>query len=357
MSSVSKIRISLLRATRSSSNADACGSPSPSQPNKRLTGVFTALLGIAIAGVLSPSPARAGTPESRQPDAATVAKARAAFVKTMSSHRPMLRSRLAPLAPAGNTTSFPTYNWSGYADVEAGMNSVSSVSGSWVIPKVECPNGLYRNQDAFIAQWVGLDGVTSGTVEQLGTGTQCYDGVTYYYVWYEMFPAGTVVEGTQACITTNVDCPQPGDRITASVTVAAGGNYTLSLTDMTRPQESFSVGASCDPSICVDSSAEWVVERPAFELAFGPQILTLADYFQTSFSNGSVTSGGKTTKIEGFQDGPVYDLPMVDDSASYFLSCVGQKGPSRLLQVSDPNACQTVTPSNGSFNVTWDSSF
>jgi hypothetical protein len=118
------------------------------------------------------------------------------------------------------------------------------------------------------------------------------------------------------------------------------------------------VTASCDPSTCLDSSAEWIVERPAFELPFGFQILPLADFFKTGFFNGVLTSGGKTTKIEGFQDGIVLDVLMVDDTASYFLDCVGQTGaPFRLLQTSDPSACPALSPSNGSYHVTWDSSF
>jgi hypothetical protein len=271
----------------------------------------------------------------------------------------MVPSRLAPLPAGEGATSLPSYNWSGYADSEGSSKTVSSVSGQWVIPYVECPSGPYLYQDTFIAQWVGIDGFTNGTVEQLGTATECFEGVSYYYVWYEMFPAGTVEEGTVACINNNVDCPQPGDRITASVTVTPGGNYTLSLTDITRPQASFSVTASCAPSTCVDSSAEWIVERPAFDLPFGFQILPLVDFFQTGFSNGTLTSGGKTTDIEGFRDGTVYDMAMVDDTDSYFLDCVGQTGFGRpsLLQTSDANACPTVSPFKGSFAVTWDSSF
>lgn len=356
-----KIRISPLGAAHTSSNGHDFASSSPSKKNNRIVGVYTALLGIAVACVLVPSPVRAGAPDSRHLDASTVARARAAFLKNMSSHRPMVRSGMVPLAASGGTTSAPSVNWSGYADVESGAKTVSSVSGRWVIPKVQCPNGLYRNQDAFIAQWVGIDGATNGTVEQLGSATQCFEGVTYYYVWYEMFPFGTVVEGTQACINNNVDCPQPGDQIAASVTVTPAGatnNYTLSLSDFTRPQESFSVAASCAPATCLDSSAEWIVERPAFGLPFGFQILPLSDFFETGFFNGALTSGGKTTKIEGFLDGAVFDIPMVDDSDSYFLDCVGQRGaPFRLLQTSDLNACPTVTPSKGSFSVTWDSSF
>jgi len=356
MKPFSKTRISLLRATHTSSNAHIFGSSSPSKGKKRLVGVVTALIGIAMACVLVPSPVRAAAPDSKPPDASTVARARAAFHKYMSSHRPIVRSNAVPLVASGGATELGSFNWSGFADVEGGANTVSSVTGQWVIPYVQCPSGNYRYQDAIIANWVGIDGFTSGTVEQLGSATQCFEGVTYYYVWYEMFPNGTVVEGTPACINNNVDCPKPGDLISASVTVAAGGNYTLSLTDFNRPQESFSVKAACDPSVCVDSSGEWIVERAAYPLPFGFQFISLVDFFQTGFFNGALTSGGKTTRIEGFKDGPVYDIGMIDDSESYFLDCVGQRGFSPQLLVI-PNGCPVVSPLHGSFNVTWDSAF
>ncbi len=328
---------------------------------RRLAGVVAALLGIAVAGVLAADPVPSGAPGAAHPDASTVARARAAFLKKMSSHRPFIRSGAAAPAPAGGATSVPSANWSGYADVEGGSNTVSSVSGEWVIPAVQCPGGAYQYQDAFDAQWVGIDGFTDQTVEQHGTAAQCFEGVLYYYVWYEMYPAGTVEEGTQACINNNVDCPEPGDRVSASVTVTPAGNYTLSLTDFTHPAESFTVTASCAPSTCLDSSAEWIMERPALGTPFGAQITPLVNFSQAGFYNGTLTSGGKTTEIEDFKDGGVYDIPMVDDSDSYFLACVGQQtwgwGGPKLLLTSNPNACPTMSPYHGSFNVTWDSSF
>lgn len=197
MKPFSKIRISLLRDTHRSSKAHVFESSSPSKGNKRLVGVVTALL-VAVACMLVPSPVRAGTPDSTQQNASTVARARAAFLKYMSSHRPMVRSNALPRVAAGGATELGSFNWSGFADVEGGANTISSVSGHWVIPYVQCPSGNYRYQDAIIAQWVGLDGFTDETVEQLGTATQCFEGVTYYYVWYEMFPNGEVFEGTAA---------------------------------------------------------------------------------------------------------------------------------------------------------------
>ena len=334
MKPFSKIRISFVRATY-------------------------VLLGIAVAGVLAADPVPAGA-GSTQDYASAVARARAAFIKKMSSHRPLVPSTAPALAPAGGATSLPTVNWSGFADVESGSNRVSSITGEWVIPNVQCPGGIYQYQDAINAQWIGIDGATNGTVEQLGSATQCFEGVEFYYVWYEMFPGGTVVEGTQACINDNVDCPQPGDRISASVTATPAGNYTLSLIDFNHPAEGFSVTASCAPATCLDSSAEWIMERPAFGLPFGFQIVPLANFSLTGFANGTLTSGGKTTEIEGFKDGPVYDVQMTDDTASYWLDCVGQQnffGGPKLLLTSNPNACPTVSPIHGSFTITWDSSY
>jgi Peptidase A4 family len=329
---------------------------------KLLVAVLAAMLAAALAVLLVPGAARSEPASSARPSATQVAQARAAFNKYMSSHAPLVRSGTAEVHADG-ATSFGSINWSGYADVEAGSHTFSGVSGHWTIPAVSCPAGLYRNQDAFIAQWVGLDGATNGTVEQLGTGTQCYEGVTYYYVWYEMFPNGTVEEGTQACINDNVDCPRPGDQISASVGVTPGtageNNYTLSLTDYTQSDNDFSVTQSCATDVCLDQSAEWIVERPAFAPGGNYQILPLVDFFRTGFTDGTQVSGRTSRSIANFQGGTVYDVQMVDDSVAYFLDCVGQFGPSgQLLLLSNPNACPVVSPISGnSFSTTWDSSF
>jgi hypothetical protein len=312
---------------------------------------------------------------SKAPSAATVAAARANFIKDLSSHATELgggnwsspgvqHAAGVAASPANGTVSeFPSYNWSGYADSETGTSTVSYVSGNWTMPGVTCPTRPYQNSDAFLANWVGIDGFTDGTVEQLGTGAQCYEGVTYYYVWYEMFPAGTVEEGTTACINDNVNCPQPGDQISASVSVTPGtsgnNNYNLTLTDHTRRQESFSTSASCATATCVDSSGEWVIERPAFDLPFGFQILPLTDFNRTYFTAGDIVSGGKFTNIQGFGDGSVYDMPMIDDSASYYLDCVGQPSPpGSLLSATSATSCPTAVPDrNGGFETTWDAGF
>jgi hypothetical protein len=336
------------------------------------------LLAGSLATVMAQGSPGAVTASSKAPSASAVTQARASFIKTMSAHAPAVGGGHGWVSPGteehgtakakaanGSVTGSQSINWSGYADVESGSNTVSQVSGNWIVPSVSCLPRPYENQDAFLANWVGIDGYTDQTVEQLGTATQCYEGVEYYYVWYEMYPAGTVEEGTTACINNNVDCPRPGDRISASVTVTPGGsgenNYTLALTDHTRPDESFSVSQQCATTTCVDSSAEWIVERPA-TLPPPPapvQILPLADFNRTLFTRGGVVSGGKSSAIQGFSDGPIYDISTIDDTDAYYLACVDQPAPpGSLLSVSQSSACPVVSPfPGGGFEESWDSSF
>jgi hypothetical protein len=334
----------------------------------------TALFGFSLILLVGQGAPSGVTASGKAPSASVVAQARANFIKTMSAHAPAVGRTGGWVSPGvkhqgaikthnGTVTGMPSANWSGYADAEASTTTVSNVSGSWTIPRVQCLPRPYQNQDVFNANWVGIDGFNDQTVEQLGSATQCFEGVEYYYVWYEMYPAGTVEEGTTACINDNVNCPQPGDRISASVNVTPAGsgenNYTLTLIDHSRPWESFSVSQQCATDTCVDSSAEWIVERPAVAPPFGVQILPLSDFTRTFFSRAGLVSGGRASDIQGFKDGSVYDLTMTDDTASYDLDCVDQPAPpGTLLSATDPTACPVATPFwGGGFEVSWDSSF
>jgi len=342
---------------------------------KRLLARFaTALLGASLVLLVVQGTPTSVTASGRTPSTSVVAQARANFIKTMSAHAPEVGTGKSWVSPGvqhnrtarsanGTVTASTSYNWSGYADAEAGTTTVSRVSGSWVVPYVQCPSAPYQNSDVFNANWIGIDGFSDQTVEQLGSATQCYEGVEYYYVWYEMYPANTVEEGTTACINDNVNCPQPGDRISASVTVTPAGsgenNYTLTLIDHTRPQESFSTSQQCAADTCTDSSAEWIIERPAVLPPFGVQILPLSDFTRTFFTSAGLVSGGRASDIQGFTDGSVNDIAINDDTDSYYLDCVDQPSPpGTLLLLTDASACPVATPfPGGGFEVSWDSGF
>jgi hypothetical protein len=332
------------------------------------------LAGGSLVALAVQSAPQGVTASGRTPSAAVVREAHAAFIKYMSAHAPAvmrgkwvspgLRRASVARTANGSVTGVAAANWSGYADAESSITqTVSYVSGSWWVPAVTCPSSPYRYTDAFIGQWIGIDGVEDPTVEQLGTAAECFEGVTFYYAWYQMYPNGTVEEGTAACINHDVGCPQPGDRISASISVKPGtdgnDNYTLSLRDYTTPGNSFSVTQSCSEFTCEDSSAEWIIERPSTLTPFGLQILPLVDFGRTSFWRADVTSGGRYSSIAGFKGGPVYDLAMTDDSDSYYLDCIGQATPlPTLLQTARASACPTVAPLyGGRFFATWDAGF
>jgi Peptidase A4 family. len=100
---------------------------------------------------------------------------------------------------------------------------------------VTCPR--HGTQDAVF--WVGIDGFTSGTVEQDGTLAECNHGAAFYFTWWEMFPANSIqVAGSSV---------SPGDAISSSV-VRSGTSYTLKVTDSTHPANSFSPPKAAPPA-------------------------------------------------------------------------------------------------------------
>ena len=112
---------------------------------------------------------------------------------------------------------------------------MTAVSGSWVVPTVTGSSG----STSYSAVWVGIDGYSNGTVEQIGTSQDMVNGSPVYQVWWEMYSSGKqqpeqVISGMTI---------QPGDSITASVQYIASGAYAgdfeLSITDTSRANDSF----------------------------------------------------------------------------------------------------------------------
>src|SRR5919197_4952833 len=113
-------------------------------------------------------------------------------------------------------------NWSGYA-VTGPTGAVSHVTGSWVVPAVTCATG----ETSYAAFWIGIDGDSSNTVEQIGTDSDCQDGVPTYYAWFEFFPF-------RPRFITTVPVA-PGDVIAAEVTYhASTGKFELLIVNATR---------------------------------------------------------------------------------------------------------------------------
>lgn len=208
-------------------------------------------------------------------------------------------------------TQVQSTNWSGYADDNTAGNTYSTVTGSWAEPAVTCPS----NTTQYAVFWVGIDGYSSGTVEQDGTLAECYHRSAFYYTWWEMYPSNAIqVVGSSV---------SPGDSISASV-VRSGSTYTLKVTDSTHSANSFSTSQSC--SSCVNSSAEWIAEAPS-----SGRILPLANFGTWTASGATVNSG----TISSFPDD---EITMVNSSGGV----KAQPGP--------------LNGSGNGFTVTWKSS-
>jgi len=174
----------------------------------------------------------------------------------------------AAAASAPSTASFPHYNhalhsdqiWGGYADTGA---TFTSISGSWTVPALNCSS----TPDSSVSPWLGIDGWSSDTVEQIGFDQDCENGVAAYYPWVEMYPADSIYFN---------DTIKAGDHITASVSVS-GTTWTLTEKDTTRGWSKTYHESGNDAK----SSAEAIVED------LGDGIQPVADF-------GSVTFTGLT---------------------------------------------------------------
>ncbi len=173
-------------------------------------------------------------------------------------------------------------NWSGYA---AYNSTFSDVRASWTQPSVNCSTKGAR----YAAFWVGLDGYTSNSVEQIGTDSDCasrYHPV--YYAWYEMYPAGSVTLSSTYAV-------QPGDNMSADVAVS-GTTFTLTLTNATR---GWTYTTAQTSTVAQDSSAEWVAEAPS-SCFITCSVLPLANFGTMNFTAAATTGNGVTASISGF---------------------------------------------------------
>jgi hypothetical protein len=171
-----------------------------------------------------------------------------------------------------NTVS--SNNWSGFATYG---DHFRFVSATYSIPSLNCavsPNG------SFDSEWVGLDGYTTRTVEQVGTYAQCSSGTPStpsYFAFSEMYPNPP----------TSLSGVSPGDSITASVYYSGSSRtWNLTLRDNTDPQLFINQTLSCPSgSTCSNANAEIISEVPNG----GPPKASLADYGIVGFTQIGIT--------------------------------------------------------------------
>src|SRR5713101_1635824 len=236
--------------------------------------------------------------------------------------------------PTPNPLTRTSQIWSGYAackvDSTGTYVTISSVSGSWKIPKIlSCDT----TEDSLVFVWVGIDGASdldsqSTTVEQVGTASKCLNGTITYYAWYEYFVSNS------GCFVKPIKdwTPNSGDSMDARLTANAGGTFTLSIMDTTI-NKPFSISSN-SPTDCNISStprattAEWILEVPSNH--------SVPDAEGVTFSGCSFTpQGGAAGSISSASGTAIFTLPLIpsavpsDPSAagdSFTISWVSQPG-------------------------------
>lgn len=211
-----------------------------------------------------------------------------------------------------STNSANSTDWSGW-DVTG--DTYTSVSAAWTVPTVTCAAG----ETSYSADWVGLDGDGSDSVEQTGTSSDCDSGTAAYSAWYEFYPS----------ISVNLpNLVKAGDKISAAVASEKGTDqFKLVLTDSTQKWTKTQTG---DSPAGTGASAEIIAEAPSGSERTN-SVLPLADFKTVTFSDVLV-NGNKLAATAG-----AAKIAMVDDYA---------------------NPMATVSQLTGadSFTVTWVSS-
>ena len=225
---------------------------------------------------------------------------------------PMIKASI----PAGNSvmnsrlsgTYTPIYstNWAGYA-ITGNDGSVNDVMGSWVVPAVQNSNAKIPSQ--YSSHWIGMDGFSSSTVEQIGTSTETdSNGNPVYYAWYEFYP-----EHAQ-----QIDMKiKPGDLIEAEVKYNKNTNKIVATITDTSQRGSPSFTVKRDATGYSRSSAEWISEAPYMN-----GVLPLTNFGATLYGKSytgirytcQTTIDKNTNDIGNFKKGG-YIITMVNDGS------------------------------------------
>lgn len=226
-------------------------------------------------------------------------------------------TQIAHHAPRIKLKNGTSTNWAGYAALtdltHPQSYSVTDVKGSWQVPALSCSSG-----NTYSSAWVGIDGYSDGTVEQLGTEHDCSGSQTTYYSWYEMYPKF----GYKTPLSVH-----PGDIIAAEVKYDNNSRYTLSMKNMTAGGSFSTTQKASRP---LRQSAEWIIEAPSSSSG----VLPLADFNAIHFSTAEATINGQSGSI---------------NNAAWKNDAITMTSDTNVLKAS-PSA---LTTDGSSFDVTW----
>jgi hypothetical protein len=202
----------------------------------------------------------------------------------------ILSSVVTPFLKTLQTQNIVSLDWAGYSissNTLFPQPLVTSVSGSWTVPKVAVSTG-----NTFSSAWIGIGGQGESTLIQVGSEHDSIGGQANYGVWYEMLPDSSI---TLDNITVSA-----GDVISASITLIDSNTNSWSITI-----KDITTGKGFSQNVFYNSSlltAEWIVERPIVN----NKITTLADFGTVTFTNATAQIGTKTGTISAFPNSEIY---------------------------------------------------
>ncbi|GMA49752.1 hypothetical protein GCM10025857_11090 [Alicyclobacillus contaminans] len=232
-----------------------------------------------------------------------------------------------PSDGTSSTTSLPqgtqaSGNWAGYITEPTGGQRYTSVSGSWTVPNIS------GSQNGIAAQWIGLGGVSSQDLLQMGTIEQYVNGTVEADVFWEKLPAAAQ----------NIMTVPVGSKINAKISKASGSTWDVTFTATTPSGQTLSktipVQLSASYAANIGTSAEWISEDPSTEQN---RLYPLANSGTVQFTSALVD--GQPISATGNQVEPV---ALVDSSGDVLIA------PSALG--SDGASFTTTTLSTGSAN-------
>ena len=279
----------------------------------------------------------------------------AVFSPALALTNPIIMPGMEALSSNGGARY--STNWGGYA-VGGSEGSVTSVSGSWIVPAVRGAIGTTPNVAAF---WTGIDGFNSPTVEQIGTisaselsfvqeGRFVFPVVSYaYFAWYEFYPSQpAIIPITTATSPSGAPATvNPGDTISANVKYNGGSSFTITLTDVTAGW-TFSYTGSAPGA--EESSAEWIAEAPSSNTG----ILPLANFGIAKYGEDFTTVASTCyATVNGLSES-IADSPNVQSITMATLFAIKLFHSTIVIPI--PKATPSaLSPDGTSFFIVWNS--
>jgi hypothetical protein len=232
------------------------------------------------------------------------------------------------------TVSNTTTNWAGYVSTGG---DYTAVSGSWIVPTVSSDEDGEVSADA---TWIGIGGVKSDDLIQIGTQNVIEDDQLQTASFYEELP-----DSSETISTINVS---PGDSIAASIKQSSQGIWNVYIIDYSNG-ESFSNTVSYDSS---ETSAEWIEEAPSDQSG----VMDLDEFDTVNFTGATTTDNGTSMSASASNAQAV----TMDNSEGESLTAIGSlssNGEDFSISRTDADQTESETESNtgeggyGSYSV------